>query len=90
MQTDEGMALGKDLHPDDVSHVLRAYVHRYTMSHVPQWATNPRPNGKPYRPHFLDDADWLAHTEFKVRKNGRLDRRARACRSYPTWPVGVE
>jgi hypothetical protein len=78
--------LGTELHPDDQRHVLAAFVHRYTGDHKPQWAGDPRPNGKPCPVQFKDDQDWLANTRFGVRKDGRLDQRARYCTSNPTWP----
>lgn len=75
--------LGTHLHPDDQDHVLRAFVHRYARTHVPTWA-----RGTNYMPQFADDADWLAHTRFRTRGDGRLDRRAKFCESSPTWPDG--
>jgi hypothetical protein len=78
------------LHVDDQKHVLRAFVHRYTKTHLPEWTKRPRPDGKRYKPQFADDADWLAHTYFRVKRNGRLDHRAAYCESHPTWPEGSE
>ena len=74
---------GAYLTQGDQRHVLAAYVHRYTKSHVPNWA-----RGTNYRPQFASDIDWLANTWFAVRKDGRLDQRYRACHSEPTWPDG--
>jgi hypothetical protein len=71
--------------PDDQRHVLAAYVHRYTREHVPAWARR-EPGRCPVR--FASDAEWLANTSFRVRRDGRLDRRARFCESSPTWPDG--
>lgn len=79
---------GSDLHPADRAHVLRAYVHRFTGDHRPAWARKPLPNGEPAPVQFASDADWLEHTTFAVRKDGRLDHRVRSCRSRPTWPNG--
>jgi len=39
---------------------------------------------------FADDQDWLEHTLFHVRKDGRLDKRYDCCESHPTWPDGNE
>lgn len=83
MQHENGWVLGTQLTQADQRHVLAAFVHRYTGTHRPQWAS-----GAPYREHFLDDADWLANTRFVVRSDGRLDRRSRHCLSSPTWPRG--
>lgn len=81
--------LGTALHEIDKKHVLAAYVHRSTKEHVPLWAYARQPNGKPYPQQFASDLDWLAHTFFEVRRDGRLDRRVKACVSHPTWPDGV-
>ena len=35
-------------------------------------------------PQFPTDADWLAHTRFRVNGKGRLDGRARNCYSLPS------
>lgn len=81
---------GNTLSIEDQAWVLRAYVHRYTGDHKPQWAMKPRPNGKPYAVQFSDDADWLEHSYFKVRGNGDLDKRHKSCVSFPTWPLNPE
>jgi hypothetical protein len=82
--------LGIHLHRDDQKQVLRAFVYRHTKSHVPKWAKSLRPDGKSYRPQFADDADWLAHTYFNIKRSGRLDHRASHCESHPTWPEESE
>lgn len=82
--------LGTDLVESDRRHVLAAYCHRFTVKHRPAWACQPMPNGNTYRPHFADDSDWLAHTSFATRTNGRLDRRFSHCFSRPTWPQNPE
>lgn len=82
--------LGSQLHPEDQQHVLRAFVHRFTADHKPSWAQKPMPNGNPYKVQFSSDADWLAHTYFRVTTSGRLDRRATTCQSNPTWPNNPE
>jgi hypothetical protein len=75
---------GTDLCAEDQRHVLSAYVHRYTGEHTPQWVR--RATGTPPLLQFKDDADWLAHTRFRVRRDGRLDGRVKSCESSPTWP----
>lgn len=80
--------LGSQLHPQDRAEVLRSYAHRYTGNHCPDWARTLRPDGSRYPVQFRDDADWLANTRFAVTRAGRLDKRARFCRSFPTWPNG--
>lgn len=84
------MKLGTELHPEDRAYVLAAFVHRFTRDHRPRWAMEPMPNGRPYALQFDSDEDWLAHTRFAVRADGRLDRRARYCKSSPTWPDNPE
>lgn len=81
---------GSDLHPDDKRHVLAAFVHRFTKDHRPAWVDYPGQRHRNYPVQFASDADWLAHTVFRVRRNGRLDRRAKACMSTPTWPDNPE
>lgn len=79
---------GSELRPEDQQHVLAAYVHRFTGEHKPSWANRDWKDGKPYPVQFASDRDWLEHTFFSVRQNGRLDRRVRTCTSNPTWPEG--
>jgi len=79
-------ALGTQLNEQDRRHVLAAFVHRFTAEHRPQWASEPRPDGGEYEVQFASDEDWLANTLFAVRNDGRLDGRARFCKSSPTWP----
>ena len=74
---------GSQLSPSEKRKVLAAYVHRYTMDHVPQWVRNSEVS---YPVQFHSDADWLENTYFKVTLNGNLDRRAKSCMSNPTWP----
>lgn len=80
--------LGCHLHPDDQRYVLAAYVHRYTGDHTPGWATVPRECGGCYPMQFTNDQEWLAHTRFRVRQDGRLDGRVHCCESNATWPNG--
>jgi hypothetical protein len=81
---------GSDLSPEEREHVKRAYVHRFTGQHKPDWVSRPRPNGKPYPLHFKDDDDWLRNTKFDVTKGGRLSRRTKHSQSNPTFPNGIE
>jgi hypothetical protein len=68
---------------------LACFVHRYTRSHKPQWASHPMPSGKAYPVQFASDADWLANTTFQVTLAGKLHRNA-DCHSSPTWPDNPE
>jgi hypothetical protein len=81
--------LGSKLHEDDQRHALVAWCHRYTRDHKPEWANRLRPDGVAYRVQFASDADWLAHTWFRVGRAGRLDMVVKECRSEPTWPDGA-
>jgi len=80
-------ALGTELHPDDQKRVLASYVHRYTGDHKPGWADGTKPDGTEYQVQFADDADWLSHTLFSVRADGRLDHSTHHCESDPTRPM---
>lgn len=80
------LALGTSLTLSDQQHVLGGYCHRFTGDHMPKWVGETFKNDI----HFKDDADWLAHTRFHVRKNGRLDHRFNSCESNPTWPNNPE
>jgi len=84
------MIPGNQLQSDEQVHVLRAFVHRYTAEHVPEWVRRGawKP-GVPYPVQFASDQDWLQHTLFAVRTDGRLDRRVKCCESHPTWPKGI-
>lgn len=81
---------GDKLTAADQAHVLRAFVHRFTMEHVPRWARTPFADGRFPSPQFKSDAEWLERTSFATRKDGRLDTRAKFCDSDPTWPMGFE
>jgi hypothetical protein len=78
---------GTELHKDDQKKVLAAFVHRYTGEHVPAWALKPMPNGGTYTPQFATDAEWLAHSTFGVKNNGRLHAAVKHCNSNPTNPI---
>lgn len=82
--------LGSELNFRDRAYVLAAYVHRFTGDHTPKWATRPRSDGTAYPLQFANDADWLANTEFAVKRDGTLDRRFADCYSRPTWPNNPE
>ena len=79
---------GKDLTEADQQFVVWHYVHRYTKDHKPAWARKDWKDGKPYPVQFHSDQDWLNHTRFRTRQDGRLDQRVSVCQSVPTWPNG--
>lgn len=86
----EFLRFGCDLKPEDQKHVLAAYVHRFTGDHRPEWTNQLRPDRQTYPLQFLNDRDWLAHTQFVVTQAGSLDRRFQECISHPTWPNNPE
>jgi hypothetical protein len=48
----------------------RRYVNRYTMEHVPKWATQMRSiEGKWYAPQFRTDQEWYDNTIFPEGKD---------------------
>lgn len=81
---------GSDLHPDDKNYVLRAYVHRFTKDHKPNWANKIWKDNLPYPVQFESDQEWLENSYFRVKKDGRLDSRVRGCTSNPTFPDNPE
>lgn len=81
---------GTDLNPVTQREALSRFVHRFTRDHKPRWAQKPMPDGSPYPVQFASDADWLANTTFRVRKDGGLDSRTGFCASSPTWPDNPE
>ncbi len=78
MRTDQGEAL------------LRWDSLRYTVERLPDWARAHIAGKNECPPQFLDDADWLEHTEFVVTMAGKLDLRVKRCREHPTWPLNPE
>ncbi len=84
------MQFGNKLTAEDQKHCLAAFVYRFTGDHRPHWATKIWKDGKTYPLQFADDQDWLAHAQFAVKKNGRLDQRAKFCECSPTWPHNPE
>ena len=66
-----------------------AYVHRFTMEHIPQWALQPMPNGRFYAPQYRTDAEWFANTLFPPNNPFARSRRDTHCySSNQSWPLG--
>jgi hypothetical protein len=66
-----------------------AYVHRYTMEHVPAWAKRPCDNGKFYAPQFRTDREWFENTKFPPNNPFAHSKRDTSCyTSGQTWPLG--
>lgn len=72
-----------------------AYVHRFTMDHIPDWARGPMPNGATggkvaqafYAPQYASDREWYESTRFPGEPG--LHGNNRHCESGPpTWPLG--
>jgi hypothetical protein len=64
------------------------YVHRFTIEHVPEWATKPFSTGRYPGPQYRSDAEWFALTLFPP--NNPLGRKVTDCYSSgQTWPLGT-
>lgn len=72
----------------------RAYVHRYTMEHVPEWSRKAvttqdekgKINTRYYAPQYRTDKEWYEKTYF----HGEHDLASKGyCYSHsPSWPLG--
>lgn len=63
------------------------YVHRFTLEHVPAWASVPAPCGRFYAPQYRTDREWYEATAFPGECD--ISPRARYCHSAGrTWPWG--
>jgi hypothetical protein len=64
------------------------FVHRFTMTHVPEWAKRPMPfSGKFYAPQYRDCREWYDLTVFPG--EGGISKGSQYCRSNgETWPLG--
>ncbi len=60
----------------------KRFPNRFTMEHVPSWATSMRNiKGKYYAPQYKTDREWYASTDFHDNM--------RTCQSHDqTWPLG--
>ena len=66
-----------------------AYVHRYTMEYVPEWAKQQAPNGRYYAPQYRTDAEWFANTLFPPNNPVARSKRDTSCFSTnQSWPLG--
>ena len=65
----------------------RTYVHRFTMEHVPSWASGQPIVGKFYAPQFRTDKEWYDNTTFPG-EAGHLGGRRHCHTSGQTWPLG--
>lgn len=63
---------GSNLTHKQRNHVKRAFVHRFTGEHKPDWASKPMPNGNQYQPTHKTDNDWIEDYAFYVQNNGEL------------------
>lgn len=79
----DSMTFGDRLHPADRAHVLDAYPYRMTAESCRRWpaiADLMRRGG--FRLPIISDEEWLRTTEFRIRKDGRLDQRSKYCHSH--------
>lgn len=64
------------------------YVHRFTMEHVPQWASEQREDGTYYAPHYRSDREWYDNTLFPPHEF-TMSKKDTSCHSTnQTWPLG--
>lgn len=65
-----------------------AFVHRFTVDHVPAWARKPCDgNGLFYAPQFASDAEWYENTKF-YGEPGHIGGRDECYTTGQTWPHG--
>jgi hypothetical protein len=77
---------GNQLRPEEQQAVLNSYIYRMTHESVVRWPEARRVMERGgYRLPLISDQEWLKLTCFTVRKDGRLDRRARFCHSRRGW-----
>jgi len=82
-----GHMTGKTVRPLTLEQAKAKFINRFTMDHVPVWATRQREDGTYYAPQFASDAEWYALATFPGEGNV-----APNCRhlfaGVPTWPLG--
>lgn len=63
------------------------YPHRFTMTHVPQWAHMPMENGRFYAPQYRDCIEWYEKTRFPGEAG--IPTNSDYCHSTgQSWPLG--
>jgi hypothetical protein len=77
---------GQDIRPSFQDACL-TYVHRFTMEHVPEWATRPRPSGGYYAPQYRSDREWYDRTIFPG-ESGHFTGPDACYSRDETWPLG--
>lgn len=64
----------------------RMYPHRYTLEHVPAWASKPcEGNGKFYAPQYKSDLEWYERTEFPSPSS----KEDHCVSAHQSWPCGL-
>lgn len=64
-----------------------SYPYRFTMEHVPHWATKERSDGTFYAPQYASDKEWYDKSAFPG-ENG-IPEEDDHCESWnQTWPLG--
>lgn len=79
---------GNELSFADQQAVKAAFVYRYTLDNIPQWARELRPDGTAYMPQFRSDQEWLANTWFSVNEHGYWNQKENMCCSKSLFPFG--
>ena len=64
------------------------YVHRFTVEHVPAWATKPFGTGRYPAPQYRSDAEWFA-ADCSFLPTIRSDVRSQIVTHPQTWPLGT-
>lgn len=78
----ENHVFGNELTPEDQKAMLNQYVYRNSME-----CPNRKINRDPATVWATDEL-WLKHTQFKIRKDGRIDERTRSCMGSTPEIVG--
>ena len=89
------MLYGNQLPSAQRQAALAAYVHRYTVEHIPTWSRQAAPNGRHYAPQYRTDLEWLGKTRFPIvedrtgiRLKSGQSRNSDCESSDPSWPYG--
>jgi hypothetical protein len=68
-----------------LTHAKGRYPHRFTLEHVPQWASEPASNGMFYAPQYRSDQEWYDNTLFPPHN----PYHRKHCHSEnQSWPLG--
>lgn len=75
--------------PMSFNQACAAYIHRFTMEHIPEWAKEQGPDGKFYAPQYRTDQEWYDNTKFPPHNpHARSAKDTSAWSTGQTWPLG--